>query len=77
MENVPAMRTVINYCFYVFIFNKPCLTESFLTKKDTMTIEAEDNDEHLLVGLQQCQEALVSEGLKMERVTNTSQDIKH
>ena len=38
-------------------------------------IEKEDTDEHLRIGQQQCQEALVSEELK--RAALTSQDIKH
>ena len=38
-------------------------------------IENEDTDEHLRIGQQQCQEALVSEGLK--RAALASQDIKH
>ena len=38
-------------------------------------IENEDTDEHLRIGQQQCQEALVSEELK--RAALTSQDIKH
>ena len=37
--------------------------------------ENEDTDEHLRIGQQQCQEALVSEELK--RAALTSQDIKH
>ena len=38
-------------------------------------LESEESDEHLRVGQQQCQEALVSEGLKMAALD--SQDIKH
>ena len=38
-------------------------------------IENEDTEEHLRIGQQQCQEALVSEELK--RAALASQDIKH
>ena len=40
-----------------------------------MMVESEDNEEHLRIGQQQCQEALVSEELK--RAAVTSQDFKH